>query len=357
MFRTYESYENRPIEWTKENPDDKIFYKIYPRDVKWLKIYTEYDIIKKIVRNPELHTLKLYLDNNNLIFLDLIFSSREKVFNLRSEDGYTWDKIIKPLYQEKIKNNRNNLLELHSDIVSLSAYSKLINAGFYDISSDTQIKNLTFVFDTNIPKYKNPYKVNKQKTITYTAYSRGIVNADEGGYQARVINKAIKIEKYQDYSKLFDIIYNDFVKYYHIKTLDQVTENLDEEEIENKIEHQDDFIPTDILSMFSQEDQLNYLLETHPEQDLFAFVAKPKYTDVTISGKKYKEESLAIENMYRIDGEKGDFMAISMMKMRARTNDSEAYMIWLPKGTFDDKANTNIPEWLIPLIDEHKKKI
>lgn len=50
-----------------------------------------------------------------------------------------------------------------------------------------------------------------------------------------------------------------------------------------------------------------------------------------------------------------------MMKMRARLNASDVYIIRLPKGTFEEEKDSymeeEIPEWLLNLIDEKKTRI
>jgi hypothetical protein len=175
MFRTYESFSIRTIEYTKENPDKKVFSKLNSNDVKWLKIYLEFDIITKIVRkfdineNNELH---LYLNNDKILIFNLKLN-RENLFNIFSEEfDRNWDQDIKPLYQEKLKSNHNKLSEFYDAIISLKSYAKLIEAGFYDISSELQKKNLTFMFDTDVLKDKKIHIYSKtQKQKKYYIFS------------------------------------------------------------------------------------------------------------------------------------------------------------------------------------------
>jgi hypothetical protein len=54
-----------------------------------------------------------------------------------------------------------------------------------------------------------------------------------------------------------------------------------------------------------------------------------------------------------------DHSTVHMMKIRAahQGSNSSVYMVTIPKGVFHEKANTNIPQYIVDLIDKHKKRI
>lgn len=95
------------------------------------------------------------------------------------------------------------------------------------------------------------------------------------------------------------------------------------------------------------------------ENDYFVFIGRPKFVE-SPPGSGNHRKTLEIENLYKVDRfELADHAAVKMMSMRARFqgDGSELYAIELPKGTLKDKGNTNLPDWLVELIDEHKRKL
>lgn len=101
----------------------------------------------------------------------------------------------------------------------------------------------------------------------------------------------------------------------------------------------------------SQED-----IEFEKEYDTFIFIGRYKYIEQPDGNFKRK---LEIENLYKIDKYNPDDQSIfNMMRMRARMHsDSKLYFIHIPKGTLEDKSYTEVPEYLVDLIDKKKTAI
>lgn len=92
--------------------------------------------------------------------------------------------------------------------------------------------------------------------------------------------------------------------------------------------------------------------------DQFIFVGYEKFEPVP--GTSHHKRRLEIENFYkanRFDLE--DHQAIQQMLMRARIHNGHVYTISLPKGYIKEKTSSpsQMPEWLIDLIDERKTKL
>jgi len=96
--------------------------------------------------------------------------------------------------------------------------------------------------------------------------------------------------------------------------------------------------------------------QTH---ELFVFIGKPEFVE-NPDGSFHKK--LGIENFVKMDVyNPSDLQSINMMKIRARFENSDVYMIWMPKGVFEKEQDSytpdEIPDWLLKLIDEKKTKI
>lgn len=345
MFKTFEKFlSNIYVEWTPENPNKRVFSNLDGNHKKWLDIYIAQKLINKIRRyenhvqiwtsydkNPLELPLKdsSHRDHNNRLIKKLIFVDR-----------YHWDEGL----QSKYKDIKKKQVELISDadtfLMSHPKYIRLIDLGLDDTSTPKQRQNGTFEF-----KSQRTYKSTFGKDIlnvTYHAYARGVATVKQG-HVAMTIGKPLKINSYKDYFPLFDYIYE-----YESKKLAN-NENKEGE------------IPADLLKFFSQEDQLTYALDQHPDHDLWIFVGRPAYKDVIVNNKKYKEETLEIETLVKIENGE-DAKQAHMMKIRAvhQGENSRLYSVWLPKETFDaDKKyvyGSEVPDWMMPLIDEHKQK-
>jgi hypothetical protein len=101
----------------------------------------------------------------------------------------------------------------------------------------------------------------------------------------------------------------------------------------------------------SQED-----IEFEKEYDTFIFIGRYKYIEQSDGNFKRK---LEIENLYKIDKYNPDDQStFNMMRMRARMHsDSKLYFIHIPKGALEDKSYTEVPEYLVDLIDKKKTAI
>lgn len=109
----------------------------------------------------------------------------------------------------------------------------------------------------------------------------------------------------------------------------------------------------------SKNDRTPQEIKFDEDHDMFIFIGREKFIEHPKGSGNYRK-TLEIENLYKVDRfEMQDHAALSMMKLRARHqgNGSETYAVELPKDTMPDKANTNIPDWLVTLIDEHKRRI
>ena len=96
--------------------------------------------------------------------------------------------------------------------------------------------------------------------------------------------------------------------------------------------------------------------QTH---DLFVFIAKPEFVENEDGSYRKK---LGIENFLKMNIYNAtDLQAINMMKMRARFQMADVYMIWMPKGSFEKEQDSympsEIPDWMLKLIDKEKTKI
>jgi len=95
------------------------------------------------------------------------------------------------------------------------------------------------------------------------------------------------------------------------------------------------------------------------DHDMFIFIARDKFIEHPKKSGNFRK-TLEIENLYKIDRfEAKDHAALNMMKIRAQHqgNGSTVYAVELPKDTMPEKANTKVPDWLVSLIDEHKRRI
>lgn len=97
------------------------------------------------------------------------------------------------------------------------------------------------------------------------------------------------------------------------------------------------------------------------ENELFVFIGRPAFKEVQEGSGNFKK-TLEIEQMIKID--KFDLKhhgMVEMMKLRAnfQGEKSEVYQITLPAGTLvaDKTSSSDIPDWLLNLIDEHKVKV
>jgi len=93
--------------------------------------------------------------------------------------------------------------------------------------------------------------------------------------------------------------------------------------------------------------------------DLFVFIAKPEF--VENKDGSYRKR-LGIENFHKMNiYNPADLQSINMMKIRARFQMADVYMIWMPKGIFEKEQDSytpdEIPDWIFKLIDEKKTKI
>jgi len=97
------------------------------------------------------------------------------------------------------------------------------------------------------------------------------------------------------------------------------------------------------------------------DYDMFIFIAKDKFVEHPAGSGNYRK-TLDIENLYKVDRfEMADHSALKMMKIRVQHqgDGSQVYAVELPKDAMpgEQKANHNIPDWLVSLIDEHKRRI
>jgi len=93
--------------------------------------------------------------------------------------------------------------------------------------------------------------------------------------------------------------------------------------------------------------------------DLFVFIAKPEFVENPDGSYRKK---LGIENFLKMNiYDPTDLQSISMMRMRASLQMADVYMIWIPKDTFEEEKDSysasEIPDWMLKLIDEKKTKI
>lgn len=93
------------------------------------------------------------------------------------------------------------------------------------------------------------------------------------------------------------------------------------------------------------------------DNQLYVFVGRPTFKEEPKGSGNFKK-TLEIEKLVPIDRfDQQAHQMVGMMKIRARFQgeNSEVYMVTLPKMAHDPADD--LPEWLIPLIDEHKKKV
>jgi hypothetical protein len=94
--------------------------------------------------------------------------------------------------------------------------------------------------------------------------------------------------------------------------------------------------------------------------DAFVFIGRDKFEKKEDGSYR---KSLEIENFVKIDlYDSESLLQINMMKMRARTQgNSDLYLIWVPKGTFEEEKDfymqSEISEVLLDAIDKKKTRI
>lgn len=343
MFKSFEKFlSNIYVDWTPENQDKRVFSNLDGNHKKWLDIYISQKLINKIRRyenhmqvwtsyNKKPLEIPLkdesYRDRNNKLIKNLVFVNR-----------YHWDDELRSKYDDIKKNQVKLISDYTEHLMSHPKYFRLLDLGLEDVTSPIQRQKGTFEF-----KSKRTYRRTLSKeylNVVYNVYASGFAKVKQG-HSAMTIGKPVKIDNYSDYLPLFDYIYE-----YETKKLSNN---------ENKE------IPADLLKFFSKEDQLTYALDQHPDHDLWIFIGRPGYKDVTINNKKYKEEFLEIETLVKIENGE-DAKQSGLMKIRANSQgeNSRLYSVWLPKETFDEDKKyvlaSEIPDWMLPLIDEHKQR-
>lgn len=111
--------------------------------------------------------------------------------------------------------------------------------------------------------------------------------------------------------------------------------------------------------VLSKELRTDDQVDFEAKNDRFIFIAKPGFREHPKGSGNYKK-TLDIENLYKIDQyQMHDQQALGMMKVRAahQGEGSRVYTVTLPAGTMPDKANTDLPDWLVDLIDKHKETV
>ena len=96
--------------------------------------------------------------------------------------------------------------------------------------------------------------------------------------------------------------------------------------------------------------------------NLYAFIWRPSYEAVEIDGEEFHKKTIEIENLYQIDRyDKGDLMAIRMMKIRATAQDdkSKVALVDIPTFMHNQKTayNDDISPELRKYIIENKRKV
>ncbi len=97
----------------------------------------------------------------------------------------------------------------------------------------------------------------------------------------------------------------------------------------------------------------------HKENDTFVFIGRPKFEEVPPGSGNYKK-TLEIEKLIKVDPYNvDDHKMIHALKLRARAQgeNSQVFKINLPKGVIKDRATSDLPDWLVGLIDKNKEKI
>jgi len=138
--------------------------------------------------------------------------------------------------------------------------------------------------------------------------------------------------------------------------LKEFAKHVDVEKLENHLERQ---TYSKLKLRTSYEKRTPAEKKFDDENDYFVFIGRPKFVE-SPPGSGNHRKTLEIENLYKVDRfELADHAAVKMMSVRARFqgDGSELYAIELPKGTLKDKGNTNLPDWLVSLIDEHKRRL
>jgi len=349
MIRTFEKFiENTYTEHTLENPNRKVFTNLDSNLKSWIEKFMTFNLIKRVGRSTSSNEDKLMIwtkDGKLREFVLVEYTRPVYKKDINIKDKY-WDDDLRAELKQIVKSNTKNMLEdPKQDIKSTSVYMKLMDLGLNDVTTERQLQNGTLQFEST-RTYKRTFS-NTFDRVQYYVYARGLAMVKQG-HASMPITKPIEIKRWQDYLTLLNAIY-EYEKRY-LKTE------------ESFIVKEDQDIPDDILKLFSREDQLAYALENHPDHDFYIFVGRPGYKDVVVNNKKYKEETLEIETLVKIENS-DDAKQAGMMKIRAmhQGGDSKVYGIWLPKGVFDEEEKyvygSQIPEFLIPLIDQHKKKI
>jgi hypothetical protein len=365
MHKTFENFVNNVVEWTPENPNPKIFYRLGDLEKKWIKIYTGLGLITKMLILDD--TMHMWLSDGR------VFTQKMKTTSHKTRDGatvtnynfinrYHWDTEsgLDKQYQAIKKKSKSIIVEDFDYAMSSQNYLRLIEElGLEDITTPKQKENGTFQFRSNRTYRPSMHpKDEPLPFVVYNVYSRGDVTVKQGYMPMEINRKRVNVTTWKDYLPLFDLIYDYEKKYVTEKVM--VKENAEDDFEESMENEEDTFIPNDVLKLFSQEDQLAYALETHPDHDFFIFVGRPGYKDVVINGKKYKEEILEIETLCKVETT-ADAKQAGMMKIRAvsQGENSRVYGIWLPKGVFEEKYvyGSEIEEWMLPLIDQHKKVV
>lgn len=97
----------------------------------------------------------------------------------------------------------------------------------------------------------------------------------------------------------------------------------------------------------------------HKENDTFVFIGRPKFEEVPPGSGNYKK-TLEIEKLIKVDPYNvDDHKMIYALKLRAgaQGKNSQVFKINLPKGVINDRATSDLPDWLVGLIDKNKEKI
>jgi hypothetical protein len=97
------------------------------------------------------------------------------------------------------------------------------------------------------------------------------------------------------------------------------------------------------------------------ENNIYIFIGYSDKVPITVNGKKYYEDKLAVENMIKIDKfDANQLNQVSVMKLILRFQnyaDGAVYMLRVPKYLMDEDNYYEIPDHLYDIVDKYKKKI
>ena len=126
--------------------------------------------------------------------------------------------------------------------------------------------------------------------------------------------------------------------------------------IKNMSDKQVDTLAELVKNKLTRTDENQSRDQSH---DLFVFIGKDEF--VKNDDDSYRKK-LGIENFVKMNiYNPADLQSINMMKIRARYQMAEVYMIWMPKGwAKEDKDSympSEIPDGILKLIDNKKTRI